>query len=61
MLIYLYLLYSVLLRFASLAVGVIKMYETRLQELNPNVRNIQYDVKDLHAYVDHLGDLVALV
>ena len=37
------------------------MYENRLKELNPSVRNITYDVKDLHAYVDHLGDLCALM
>ena len=37
------------------------MYEKRLQELNPQVQNIQYDVKNLHAYVDHLTDLCALV
>ena len=41
--------------------GVIKMYEKRLQELNPTVQNITYDVKNLHAYIDHLTDLCALV
>jgi len=42
-------------------IEVIRMYEQRLKELNPSVRNINYDISDLHAYVDYLGDLVALV
>ena len=37
------------------------MYERRLQELNPNVKNITYDVNDLYSYIDHMGDMCALV
>lgn len=40
---------------------VLRMYEKRLKELNPTVQNITYNVKDLHNYVDNLGDLCALV
>ena len=40
--------------------SIIKLYEQRLKELNPTVRNITYDVKDLHAYIDHMGDVVLL-
>jgi hypothetical protein len=37
------------------------LYENRLRELNPSVRNITYDVNDLNNYIDHLGDFCALV
>jgi len=40
---------------------VIQMYETRLKELNPDVRNITYDIRDLNDYIDRLGELCALV
>lgn len=36
------------------------MYEKKLQELNPHVRNITYDVHDLHKYLDLMTDLCAL-
>merc|ERR1712167_545725 len=41
--------------------GVCKMYEKKLKELNPHVRQISYDIADLFKYVDSLGDLCALV
>jgi len=37
------------------------MYEERLKDLNPEVKNITYDVRDLNDYVDRLPELCALV
>ena len=37
------------------------MYEKRLKQINPGVRNIQYNVKDFNNYLDHMGDACALV
>lgn len=41
--------------------GIIRIYESKLKQLNPNVRDITYDVQDLHAYIDHLEDLCCLM
>ena len=41
--------------------GVCKMYEKKLKQLNPTVRQISYDIADLFRYVDSLGDLCCLV
>ena len=41
--------------------GVIGLYEERLRELNPDVaHDITYEVTDLFAWIDSLGDLAAL-
>ena len=32
-----------------------------LKRLNPNLRNITYDISDLYRYIDNLADLSALV
>jgi hypothetical protein len=40
--------------------AVVKMYEEKLKQLNPAVRNITYDISDLFAYIDSLYDLSAL-
>ncbi|EPZ37050.1 hypothetical protein ROZALSC1DRAFT_29616 [Rozella allomycis CSF55] len=37
------------------------MYEYRLKDINPYVKNITYDVRDLHNYIDHLEECCALV
>ncbi len=37
------------------------MYEEKLKELNPTVKTITYSVGDLHAYIDYLTDICALV
>lgn len=37
------------------------LYEKELKALNPNVRNITYDVADLYTYIDQLTDLNCLV
>jgi hypothetical protein len=41
--------------------GVVKMYEAKLKQLNPNLKNITYDIQDLYTYIDSLTDLSALV
>ena len=41
--------------------GVVKLYEQRLKQLNPGLRNITYDISDLFKYIDVLGDLSCLV
>ena len=41
--------------------GLIKMYEMKLKELNPQMPHIQYDIKNLFEFLDSLTDLVALV
>eukprot|EP01001_Neometanema_parovale_P013571 NODE_9974_length_615_cov_128.859756_g9704_i0.p1 GENE.NODE_9974_length_615_cov_128.859756_g9704_i0~~NODE_9974_length_615_cov_128.859756_g9704_i0.p1 ORF type:complete len:105 (+),score=29.44 NODE_9974_length_615_cov_128.859756_g9704_i0:87-401(+) len=41
--------------------GVVQMYEQLLKQENPQFRNITYDITDLLAYMDSLGDLSCLV
>jgi hypothetical protein len=41
--------------------AVCNLFEKRLKELNPQMRNITYDINDLYAYVDSIPDLSALV
>ena len=48
-------------KFLVLRKGLISMYEKRLKQINPGVRNIQYNVKDFNNYLDHMGDACALV
>lgn len=40
---------------------IIRSYESKLKEMNPTVRDITYDIKDLYKYVDHFADIGALV
>jgi len=50
--------------FASVPIAMdalVKMYETKLKELNPSMKHIQYDIADLLKFLDTLTDLVALV
>jgi len=42
-------------------IGICQLYEQKLQMLNPNIRNITYDVSDLFGYIDELADLTCLV
>ena len=49
------------LRCARAPLGVVKLYEAKLKQLNPQVRQITYDISDLFSYIDSLGDLSALV
>merc|ERR1711935_1099857 len=41
--------------------GVCKMYEKKLQQLNPTVKQISYDIADLFRYLDSVNDICALV
>jgi hypothetical protein len=41
--------------------NVVKLYEEKLKQLNPNFRSIQYDISDLYRFVDELGDIGILM
>eukprot|EP01041_Mallomonas_annulata_P008181 gene8180-16822_t len=41
--------------------AVVKMYEHKLKELNPNVQHITYDISDLNNYIDSLHDVCGLI
>ena len=41
--------------------ALVKMYEMKLKELNPNIAHITYDVSDLFKFFDSMTDLCALV
>ncbi|XP_043703566.1 enhancer of rudimentary homolog isoform X3 [Telopea speciosissima] len=41
--------------------GICALYERKLKELNPAIRNITYDIADLYNFIDGLADLSALV
>jgi hypothetical protein len=41
--------------------ALVKMYEHKLKDLNPNVQNITYDINDLYSFLDSLHDICALV
>ncbi|GBG82284.1 hypothetical protein CBR_g34568 [Chara braunii] len=41
--------------------GICGIFERRLKEANPSVRNITYDINDLYKFIDSLADLSALV
>ncbi|GMH10561.1 hypothetical protein Nepgr_012402 [Nepenthes gracilis] len=41
--------------------GICGLYERKLKELNPAIRNITYDIDDLYNFIDGLADLSALV
>jgi hypothetical protein len=41
--------------------AIVKMYEHKLKELNPQVQNITYDINDLYRFLDSLHDVCALV
>jgi len=41
--------------------AVCGLYEKELKTLNPQVRNITYDIADLYTYLDQLQDLSCLV
>ena len=36
-------------------------YEKRLKELNPSVRNLRYETRDLMSFIDNLPDLGILM
>ena len=41
--------------------AVCGLYEQQLKTLNPQVRNITYDISDLFAFLDQLSELSCLV
>ena len=41
--------------------GVVKLYEQKLKQLNPQVRQITDELPHLFNYIDSLGDISALV
>ncbi|GMH06928.1 hypothetical protein Nepgr_008768 [Nepenthes gracilis] len=41
--------------------GICGLYERKLKELNPTIRDITYDIGDLYNFIDGLADLSALV
>eukprot|EP00300_Choanocystis_sp_HF-7_P029405 c36224_g1_i1.p1 GENE.c36224_g1_i1~~c36224_g1_i1.p1 ORF type:complete len:105 (+),score=23.53 c36224_g1_i1:97-411(+) len=40
--------------------GIFKLYEARLSQLNPSIREITYTIADLNNFVDNLGDISCL-
>mmetsp|Transcript_31022 Transcript_31022/g.29627 ORF Transcript_31022/g.29627 Transcript_31022/m.29627 type:complete len:103 (+) Transcript_31022:91-399(+) len=41
--------------------ALVKMYEHKLKELNPQVDHITYGINDLYNYIDNINDICALV
>ncbi|XP_076895694.1 enhancer of rudimentary homolog [Bidens hawaiensis] len=41
--------------------GICAIYERKIKNLNPVMRNITYDIQDLYNYIDGLADMSALV
>ncbi|CAI0376626.1 unnamed protein product [Linum tenue] len=41
--------------------GICGLYERKLKEINPALRNLSYDIADLYNFIDGLADLSALV
>uniref|UniRef100_A0A9I9E8Y9 Enhancer of rudimentary-like protein n=1 Tax=Cucumis melo TaxID=3656 RepID=A0A9I9E8Y9_CUCME len=41
--------------------GICGLYERKLKDLNPAIRNITYDIADLYNFIDGLADMSALV
>ncbi|KAK4485838.1 hypothetical protein RD792_008485 [Penstemon davidsonii] len=41
--------------------GICGLYERKIKELNPAIRNMTYDISDLYNFIDGLTDLSALV
>lgn len=46
---------------SRVSAGVCQMFEKRLKEIYPNLKDITYDISDLYNYIDALADLSALV
>ena len=41
--------------------AMIKLYENKLKELNPKLKSIKYEIKDLYDYIDLFTHLNALM
>ena len=46
--------------FEAACAFLIQKYESKLKELNPQLKHIQYSVTDLHKYLDSLTDVTAM-
>jgi hypothetical protein len=42
-------------------IAIVKLYEHKLKELNPEIEHIQYDINDLYNYIDSLHDICGLM
>lgn len=42
-------------------IAIVKMYEHKLKELNPDIEHITYDINDLYNYIDSLHDICGLM
>ncbi|KAL5538094.1 hypothetical protein UlMin_045903 [Ulmus minor] len=47
--------------FSSISLCICGLYERKIKELNPAMRNISYDIADLYNFIDGLADMSALV
>lgn len=54
-------LHFFLFLFISSFVAIVKMYEHKLKELNPEIEHITYDINDLYNYIDGLHDICGLM
>eukprot|EP00803_Ostreobium_quekettii_P002972 evm.model.scf_1194EXC.6 EVM.evm.TU.scf_1194EXC.6 scf_1194EXC:41785-45782(-) len=41
--------------------GMCNLFEKKLRELNPSIRNLTYDINDLYLFMDDMEDISALV
>lgn len=41
--------------------GICSLYERKIRNINPTVRNLTYDISDLYNFIDGLADISALV
>ncbi|XP_066343198.1 enhancer of rudimentary homolog [Miscanthus floridulus] len=41
--------------------GICGLYERKIRNINPMVRNLTYDISDLYNFIDGLTDISALV
>jgi hypothetical protein len=41
--------------------GICGLYERKIRNINPMVRNLTYDISDLYNFMDGLTDISALV
>lgn len=41
--------------------GICGLYERKLKEINPSLRNLSYDISDLYNFMDGFTDMSALV
>lgn len=46
---------------ALLSTGICGLYERKLKEINPSLRNLSYDIADLYNFMDGFADMSALV